>query len=193
MATVLSSFSEYPHRLRFQDQEAGEAVVLLLRQHPVTNAGWMFGLIFLTLSPMAVFFSFPYLGLEVEKLIPAIFIPVSVLVFYLCLLAFGFLSFLHWFFNVYIVTDRRILDLDYRGFLFFSVSETPLANIQDVSYKVSGGWGVFFDFGDVFIQTAATQAQFEFLNVPHPHLVHDKITDLMPREGKKIFSKGGGN
>ena len=86
---------------------------------------------------------------------------------------------MRWFFNVYIVTDHRIFDLDYHSFLFFNVSEAPLENIQDVSFHVNGGGGIIFNYGDVFIQTAAEKAEFDFLKVPNPALVHDKITDLL--------------
>ncbi|MFH1648120.1 MAG: hypothetical protein ABIA11_00090, partial [Patescibacteria group bacterium] len=65
------------------------------------------------------------------------------------------------------------------------VSETTLSNVQDVSSKVKGTWGVVLDIGDIFIQTSAEQREFEFLDVSNPSKVRDEIADLVAKIKKR--------
>jgi hypothetical protein len=88
-------------------------------------------------------------------------------------------GFINWFFNVYIVTNERIVDVDFINILYKQVSSTRLNLIQDVTVKTGGVVRAFFDYGDVFVQTAGTEANFDFHAVPHPQQVAHEIEKLM--------------
>ncbi|MEA2020660.1 MAG: PH domain-containing protein [Patescibacteria group bacterium] len=175
--SALSAYTENPGDVNFAAQEPGEEVLLLLRRHPITNLPWLLVLLFLILFPFAL-----VLILE-NTLFENVFIPVRVrillsILWYLFCCGYALLSFLSWFFNIYLVTDRKIVDLDYFGLLFFRVSETELSQIQDVTYSVSGAAHTLFNYGDIYVQTAAEAREFDFIAVPRPAQVHDLITDL---------------
>jgi hypothetical protein len=89
-----------------------------------------------------------------------------------------------WYFNVYIVTNERIIDVDFFYLLYNKVSSTRIDRLQDVSYKLGGVVRAVFDFGDVFVQTAGSEPNFDFLSVPHPETVVRKIVELMEFAGK---------
>ena len=174
----LASFSEKPE-VSFKDQEDGEVALLLLRKHFVTNVPWLAALALLLLTPVAFLLS-PYR--EIFPFLPIL--PVRFLFFigagwYLASTIFFLISFSGWFFNINLVTNKRILDVDYWGFLYFNVAETPLTNIQDITYSISGLSQTFFNYGTVQIQTAGTAANFEFALIPNPAAAHDLITDVM--------------
>ncbi len=171
---MLAAYQEKPRRVRFESQEAGEDIVLLLRQHWVTNLGWLSLLFVMFVAPLVFIF-----GLPIWQSLSEQVILMLLSVWYLLVLAFGLESFLHWYFNVYIITDRRIVDVDFHGLLHKEISETSLDQVQDVTYRVFGLAATVFDYGDVLIQTAAAQARFDFLNVARPGTVHDKLTDLV--------------
>lgn len=176
-----SSFQENPEKTTFQNQEAGERILLLLRQHPVVNLSWATLSLLGLVVPFVLLYLFNLLQLPLNRVLPPAFQPLVVVVYYMILLAWAHLSFLNWYFNVYIVTDRRIVDLDYWGFLFFRLSTTTLAHVEDVTYTVRGGWGVFFNYGNLYIQTAGTETNFDFTCVPQPAKVAHVIMELVKR------------
>lgn len=179
--TALASFQENPGNTRFQNQEEGEPILLLLRQHPIVNLSWMLPALLGLILPFVLIYFFKLLQLPLAQVLPPVFQPLVAAVYYLFLLAWTHLSFLSWYFNVYIVTDRRIVDLDYWGFLFFRLSTATITHIEDVTYTVRGGWGILFNYGDVFIQTAGTETNFDFLNVPCPAKVAQVIMTLVEK------------
>lgn len=184
MLKITEAYSERP-QIRFKDQEEGEVVLLLLRRHFFTNSPWIIGTFLLFLLPF-VFFLSPYTSIfPFLELLPVRFLLFITLGWYHFLSTFVLISFVGWFFNIDLVTDKRVLDIDYWGFLFFNVSETPLSNIQDVTYNISGLGQTLLNYGNLYIQTAGTSANFDFADVPNPAAVHDLITDLMQRRNDK--------
>lgn len=179
MATPLSAYQESPKRTVFQNQEEGEQIILLLRQHPIVNLSWVTLSFLGVILPLVVSFLFDFLKVPLGEVLPVAFQPLIVTTYYMMLLAWAHLSFLSWYFNVYLVTNRRVVDLDYWGFLFFRFSAATIAHIEDVTYTVRGGWGVFFNYGDLYIQTAGTEANFDFLRVPQPAKVSHVIMTLV--------------
>ena len=136
MLKITEAYVDRP-QIRFKDQEEGEVVLLLLRRHFFTNSAWILGAFLLFLLPL-VFLLSPYKSMfPFMELLPGRFLFLIILSWYHFSLTFILISFVGWFFNIDLVTDRRILDIDYWGLLFFNVSETPLSNIQDVTYNIS--------------------------------------------------------
>lgn len=180
MIKAFSAYSRDP-RVRFKDQEEDEVVLLLLRRHHITNAWWVILSLFLLFLPL-LFLSggvLPsFLGVS---FLPSRFLVFALLVWYLFVLGFILHRFLDWFFNVTLITSRRIVDMDYFNLLYFKVSETDFPKVQDVTYNIAGFLGTFFNFGSLFIQTAGTAPNFELPEIPSPAGVHDLITDLMQK------------
>ena len=103
--------------------------------------------------------------------VPSNFRFVFVLVWYLVSTAYILESFLTWFFNVYIVTDERIIDIDFYNLIYKEVSDANIDRIQDVTYKMGGVIRTLFNYGDVLIQTASEVPNFVFKAIPNPSLI----------------------
>lgn len=172
----LSPFGFLPKDVDFETRNKEEKVVLLLRRHPIVNLRWILITVLMLLSPLVLSY-FPILDF-----LPPNFKFVSVLGWYLITFAFAFESFLSWFFDVNIVTDERIVDIDFHSLIYKVVSETDLDKIQDVSFRVGSVVRTLFDYGDVFIQTASGFQNFEFLSVPHPDRVVKVLQELKAEE-----------
>ena len=69
--------------------------------------------------------------------------------------------------------------MDFNGVLYKNISECTLNNIEDVTSNVIGTFGILFNIGDVFIQTAAEKSEFEFDNIDNPAKIRDIISDLV--------------
>lgn len=180
MIQALSAYYKDPN-ITFKDQEEGETVLLLLRRHLVTNLWWILMTAALSFLPVVVIFGKllpPTLDLTT---LPFNYILIIILTWYLFVLGFILINFMDWFFNVDLITNKRLVDMDYVNLLFFKSSETNYSKIEDVSYHVSGLLQVSFNYGDVSFQTAGTEENFDLTEVPNPAGVHDLITDLMTK------------
>lgn len=175
----------YPKDVKFETQNEGETVLLLLRSHPVVNLSWI--ALVLLLAPIPFFWgSFPL----IESLTPTLSLFVSIL-WYLGLALFALMKFLSWFYSVFIVTDERVIDVDFYGFLYKNIDVTQIKNIEEVNYSQAGVLAHTFNFGNVIVQTSSEQrtavkgekgAAFTFDSVPDPDRVARVISELMQQE-----------
>ncbi len=175
-----SAFCVLPRNVRFQTQEDTEDIILLLRRHPVTNVPWILIAILFMFAPMAAL-PISNLGGLVAFLdrISIGLLPTLLAFWYLGIVGYILVNFFFWYFNVNIITNRRLIDLDFYNLLYREFSEALLVKIEDVT-SVSGGFvGAIFDYGDVIVQTAATMERLEFDRVPHPQEVVRIITNVM--------------
>jgi len=177
----LSSFAYLPKGVSFETKNREEKIVLLLRRHPITNLRWILIAVFLILAPLVLNF-FPILDF-----LPANFRFVAVLGWYLITLAFIFENFLDWFFNVNIITDERIVDIDFDNLIYKKISEMAIDKIQDVTVRTGGVVRTMFNYGDVFIQTAAEVTNFDFLAVPNPERVTKILEELKVEEQQEAL------
>lgn len=175
----LSAYCYFPDKVDFETRERKEKVVLLLRRHPITNLAWILAAVLMIFAPL-VLSVFPILSF-----LPSNFQFVAVLGWYLITTAFVLENFLTWFFNVNIITDERIVDIDFHNLIYKEVSDCKIDKIQDVTYKMGGVARTIFNYGDVYIQTAAEVPTFEFLAVPKPARVARVLRDLMIEEEKE--------
>ena len=148
--------------VRFETQDPEEEILMILRAHWLTNIPWFIVAVLLFFAP-TVLRSFPLLDS-----FPIRFQMMFVVVWYLILLMYVFERFLSWFFNMTIITDERIVDVDFLNLTTKKVSDTDLDKIQDVSFTNAGAIGAIFNFGDVLVQTAAEVTEFVFEKVPSP-------------------------
>lgn len=176
----LTAFCFYPDGIDFETRRREEKVVLLMRKHIITNVGWIILAILMILAPLVL----PYF--PILEFLPARFQFIAILVWYLITTAVVLENFLNWFFNVYIVTNQRIVDIDFYNLIYKEVSDAKIEKVQDITYKMGGVVRTIFNYGDVYIQTAGEVPNFEFLAVPQPDRVVKILEDLISEV------KGGG-
>lgn len=168
---ILHAFCTYP-ATRFETQSTTEHVILLLRAHPITQVFWIVtALIMITLSLF-----FPLLLQSFLSLRQVIFVFVF---WYSLIFAYVFLNILTWLFNVGIITNERVVDVDFHGVLYKETTASAIGKIEDVTVKSGGFVASLFNFGNLFIQTAGTEANIEFINIPHPTEAAAAINNLM--------------
>ena len=172
---LLDAFGLYP-KVDFFLKENDEKVILILRQHPITQLPWVLNAI--------VFFLFIIVfNILLKDLLFKIFSFYEILSINLLFLALVFsyivINFTVWFFNVGIITDRRIFDLDFYPLTVKDFTVTELETVQDVSSSYVGVFSNIFKYGDVRLQTAGTKQNVEFLRVPYPNKVAKIISKLL--------------
>lgn len=173
---LLATFAAYPEGVVFDGQEKGEKIVLLLRPHMITLVPPALITIFLILVPFFIPAFSDLLNIDLVSLAATQAFLLTVF-WYLVVFGYAFYKFIFWYFNVYLLTNERIVDFDFRGILHKEIAYAKLSQIQDVSPKIIGFFGTFFHFGNVFIQTAAARPEFEFHHVARPDLVAQQILE----------------
>ena len=172
----LSSFCYFPDHVRFINEDPGEKVVLLLRKHPVTNLGWITVALLMLIAPF--FFS----AFTVNYSLPSNIEIMLGAAWYLITSSFVLEKFLTWFFNVNIITDERIIEVDFLNLFYREISDANIDQIQDVTVEIGGGIRTLLNFGDVLIQTAAEVPKIELESVPSPDKVAKVLRELRIEE-----------
>lgn len=172
----LSAFCYYPDHVFFISKDPEEKIVLLLRRHPITNLGWMSLAFIMVIAPSFFPVISPF------ELLPPEFELVITLIWYLVTIAFVIENFLSWFFQVNIITDERIFDVDFANLLYREVTDANIDQVQDVTVEVGGFIRTFFNYGNVIIQTAAEIPKVEFEAVPNPDKVAKILRELRIEE-----------
>ena len=166
----------FPKDISFHGQDKGEDIVLVVRAHWIT---WIpgillsFGIFFI---PFLILLVFPEMGVSFSAGLIVMGITVSVTNISS--------TFFKWYYSVNIITTQRIIDVDFVNAFIHKFSEAQLEKIEDISHEHIGFLGSFFDVGTVFIQTAASKAEFEFQNIPRPRDVQDTLNDLLELKQK---------
>lgn len=165
----LTSFSYLPDKARFINEDPEEEVILLLRKHPITNTSWILLAFMMIIAPS-------FIGvLTPVGLLPWDYQFVLGLVWYLITSAYILEQFLSWFFHVNIITDERIIEVDFVNLVYREITDANIDKIEDVTVEVGGVFRTFFNYGNIVIQTAADVPKITFEAVPEP----DKVTRVL--------------
>ena len=174
-----------PKNFHFDGQKNGEQVLLVVRRH------W-----FNILSQFLVVFCLSAVLIGSYIIIP-LFFPNFIKIYQSGrLLSFAetlfgmfiwitfFIIWIDYYFDVWIVTDKRIVNIEQKGLFNRTVSELELTRIQDITTEVTGLIPTFFNYGDLFIQTAAEVDRFLFRQIPNPYAVKDLIMNMQKKQEK---------
>ena len=82
-------------------------------------------------------------------------------------------KYLLWLLNVYLVTNKRLVNVGYLNLLNKKVLESPLAKILNVSFSCKGLWQSLFDFGNVEVQVEGLHEAIKLKNIAHPAKAKD--------------------
>jgi len=177
---MLSSFCKNPQGISFEIQKEDESIILFLRPHLLTNLPWILFSILLAFLPLGIKILSPVFGINfLSSGIFVHFLITFILLYYLIIFSYILISFLTWFYNIFIITADRIVDINYSDIVVHNVSETKLSHIEDVRYNQSGVIPTLFNYGNLFAQTAGTEENFEAHSIPKPKEATDVISDLI--------------
>src|SRR3990167_10711789 len=162
-------------QVKFDTQEDSEKVYLLLRSHPFTQIGWI-------LSSIFFFVLLFVLNLFLQSFLDSGQILIINLFFIVFILSYIWFNILSWYFNVGIITNKRVIDIDLHAVIYKEISDAQLGKIEDITVKSGGYLQSLFDYGSIFIQTAGAAVNIEFNNVPHPTDAVQVINNLLSKK-----------
>lgn len=178
-----SSLLINPQVFDFEERDTDEKIILVARPHWFTNVSWILTALFLIFIPSLLKFV-PIIGD-----IPAKFQMIGIFTWYLITFAFSFEKFLSWYFDVYIITDERVIDIEFNNLLNKKFSEAKISMIQDITSRVTGVAQTMFNYGTVFIQTAAEVPEICFEMIPNPEKII-KVLQILREEEERETLEG---
>lgn len=178
--SILSSFAENPQGVLFQDQKKDESILLFLRPHYLTNLPWVLGGIVFVFLPLVIVKGLPMFGIDFfSSEIASHFMATYLIFYYLIVFSYLLINFLTWFYNIFLVTADRIVDINYSDIVIHNVSETKLSHLEDVRCAQSGFIPTLFNYGNLFAQTAGASENFEAKSIPQPKEATDLIASYI--------------
>lgn len=174
-----------PLNVSLEVQEEEEKIELVIRRHIITNAQWLFIAVVFGLIPLFIYSSLGQNILQTQHFINVISLKgqmVFLVLWYVVISLYVLQNIIVWFFNVLIVTDKRVIDLDVSWPFHRAVTEARLTQVEDVSFRQTGFFANIFNYGNVNIQTAGIKQDIEIERIPDPAFVHDKVTDFLHSE-----------
>jgi membrane protein YdbS with pleckstrin-like domain len=174
-------------------QKLYEREVFKLRRHPITFLPHILLLLVLAAIPVGLYYFFAanFPGLLTGQIsYPALLI--LGIIYYLAIWEFFFTEFVSYYLDLWIITNDRLIGIEQEALFARTVAELDLYKIQDITSEVKGIFPTIFNFGNVFIQTAAEEGRFHLKNVPDPHNLRRKIMDLAEEDRKYHVKTGDG-
>lgn len=176
-----------------------EHILLLLHKHWFVMARTALGIIFMIMVLVAVLPLLPFLTDRFDPDAVSAVTGLGLVVYSMMILLFAFFSWMDYYLDVWIVTEKRIIDVEQRGLFSREVAEIPMASVQDVTVDVQGIVQTMLGFGTIKIQTAG-EREFTIDEIPHLARVKDAILEYAHRQfeatqqsasGRQPFSSGG--
>jgi hypothetical protein len=167
----------------FKEQHAGEQVIRIIRRHWFNILIQFFVVIVATLAIFGSWMFILFLYPEILKNIGSqtiSFIETTALLF---VWFYAFLIWINYYFDVWIITNERIVNIEQKGLFLREASDLEFSKIQDVTTEVIGLIPTVLNYGDVYVQTAGEVERFKFRQVPDPYGIKSLIMERYKKTG----------
>lgn len=167
------------HQTAFIQTKNREEILLIVRRHWFDILKQLFLIFIMVLILIGSYSYLPLLfpGLTDNPALNSVFIFMENLFAMLIWILF-FLIWIDYYFDVWVITDKRVVDVRQNGLFSREVSELQIEKIQDITTEVHGVIPTFLNYGNVYIQTAGEKERFVFANVPDPYRIKDMVVKL---------------
>lgn len=176
--------------------EKDEVVLKVIRKHWFVIVSALFSTFTLVFIPVILLFAvvlFPGLipaTFNIESHLSMVGYGVSMWLLFSVLT--GFMTWTHYYLDLWIVTDRRIIVIDQVHFFNRKVSSFRLERLQDIKVTVNGVLPTFLNFGTIEAVTASSsESNFTSPGFPDPRGIQSLIQKATDSRLEKIYNSTG--
>lgn len=170
------------HRYHFRGQRENEKVLRVIHRHWLNILSHFLLILVFSAILIASLFVIPLVFPEALTEQNARFFVFIENTFFIFVWLFGFLTWIDYYFDIWIITNERIVNIEQKGLFVRHISELNFFRVQDVTAVVEGLLPTVLNYGDVEVQTAGEENRFIFRQVPDPYHVKDMVMELSRRE-----------
>lgn len=80
-----------------------------------------------------------------------------------------------YYLNAWVLTNKRLVDIEQRRYFYREVSSLSLSRVQDVTTNVTGVLSSMLGLGTIEVQTAGASDEFHMQGIPRPEQMRDLI------------------
>lgn len=174
--------------------EPGEDVLKVVRKHWFVIFAELFGAFMMLLLPFLVLFLLavfpePLMAVEIDLGNFTSLIVFAIAAWTTLTLMFAFTIWTHYYLDLWIITDRRIILVDQVHFFNRNVSSFRLERLQDIEFYVKGIIPTLLNFGTVRAQTAsAFESNFKTSGLPDPRGIQATIQRAMDARLAELYN-----
>lgn len=165
----------------------GEKVLYEVRRHWYMLLMDSFIAIALFLIPWIAIFGIDALNVELSSNESALLFFFAILWLFITWIVF-IVIWTNYYLDVWIITNKRLIDVEQIGLFNRDFSEFRLDRIQDVTIEVNGILPTLLHFGNVHIQTAGEAREFSIKGIPDPY----RFRDILVKEHDRVSEDGAG-
>lgn len=165
----------------FPGQLPDEVIFTVLHRHWFNIFSHFVIIILFFLAALFFFFFGPVVFDLLGVNVGAAFVPFLTTLTLLFLWVYAFFIWIDYYFDVWIITNERLLNIEQKGLFTRDISEVRLARIQDIKTSVKGFFPTVLNYGDIFVQTAGEEKNFHFRNVGDPDEQKDEMMRLLKK------------
>jgi len=94
------------------------------------------------------------------------------------IIAYAIYKYILWLINVYIITDRRLVAINYKSLTHKQINETPIDRIHNISSETKGFVKSLLKIGNVIVQVASLIKPMVLRNLKHPEEIKDFLWSI---------------
>jgi hypothetical protein len=176
----------------FPGQRPDEKILMVIRKHIIVYIRIVLSFLMVVTVPLLIFYSiwFRYYPAEQNPGLNAA-IGLFVCAYILFGLLLACIAWINEEFDLFILTNERLIDITQVTILKRTVASTPLNQIQDATSDITGIFQTILNYGNLEIQTAAGDASaFQIDRVPDPALLAREILNHTHNVREKKTSPG---
>lgn len=153
--------------------EENENIVLEIRKHWFILFFEALFLVLLILVSVMVFFGAE--NFSVSRTVDWQIKLVVASTWFLFIWIIFFIVWTDYYLDIFIITNKRIIDMEQKGLFSREISTLRLDRIQDVKVEVHGLIATLLKFGNINIQTAGEEKEFVLKGLPQPYKIKEAI------------------
>jgi len=162
--------------------DENEKIIAIFRKHSFYFNLQIVGLLLFTLIPIFIYPFFETLVLKNDSGFTYLFIFIY-LIYLAILWVILFIKWTDYYLDIWVLTDKKLIDVEQKGLFSREISSMRLDKIQDVKMDVTGILNTILGIGTISIQTAGSDKEFIIRNAKNPKKVKELI---LSAHGKQI-------
>lgn len=161
--------------------QADEKVIRVVRPHAIVIGAKLSAFFVLAVVPLAIPHAISFANPETNpftELMPWLtdgLSRFSLGLWWLFLWMGAFRALTSYYLDAWLITNKRVVDIEQHGFFSREVSSVFMTNVEDATTQVHGIVPTLLNLGDIEIQSAAAMNRFRIRGVSNPRVIRDLI------------------
>jgi|JI8StandDraft_1071087.scaffolds.fasta_scaffold16303_5 hypothetical protein len=165
--------------------QQNEKVLLVLRKHWLVFVFNLIPFVLLSLLPIVFIIALSNPAFQLPSSIDSfisfdhVWVRFVIGIYWLFVWLEAFSNFIRFYFDIWIVTNLRIIDVEQHDFFDREVNSLFINSVEDITVEETGLLETFFHYGDIYIQTAGSRERTVFPSLPNPLKVRNLVMEHM--------------